>query len=628
MGALPELDLPIRVADRTWRLQLTATPSFVQAQLDPDAPWILPIGLVLTGLLALLTQVLMLGKQGAETMVRERTMELEASLLKLAANQDDLRLLLDSTAEAIYGIDVHGACTFCNRALLVAVGANDQEEVLGRNMHDLIHYHRADGSVLPVGECRIFHSFQDQVKSHVDDEVFWTLAGVPFPVEYWSYPQFRNGLAIGAVVTFMDISQRKEAEDKIKESEARREAARRLSSLTGGFLQMGHDTERNLQIFVDQLQEHLGASTVRYFVGGPGHWRSKVTAPALKPDLGDQANLDLLPPAGSRTGELEWTGTPPSRVLFCPVAAQGIEFGVMAALRSDGVAWTPEDHTVIEVLSAATGIEEARAAAERESRTVLARLHNAQKLESVGRLAAGVAHEINTPIQFLSVNLRFLQKTYAQILVGQDPATGDSAWIEEEIPKVLEDSLEGINRVAKIVRAMKEFSHPGTLEPVGVDINRCLDSAATVSRNEWKYVAELELDLAPELGLIPGFPAELNQVFLNLIINAAQAIAAREPKGEALGTIRISSLLKDGWVEIRVADNGIGIAEEHKDKVYEPFFTTKAIGIGTGQGLAASYQTVVVDHRGELSFTSQPGVGTTFLIRLPGPDAHLIGGLA
>jgi len=244
----------------------------------------------------------------------------------------------------------------------------------------------------------------------------------------------------------------------------------------------------------------------------------------------------------------------------------------------------------------------------------------------VGRLAAGIAHEINTPIQFLSMNLRFLQRTYAQIQLvlakvprESLPTDGsiDLEWIEEETPKVLLDSMEGIDRVAKIVRAMKEFSHPGSPDPVAVDLNRCLESAATVSRNEWKYSAELVLDLAVELPLIQGFPAELNQVFLNLVVNAGHAIAAKEREPGSLGTIRISTIPIPTGVEIRVQDTGTGIAPEHQAKVFDPFFTTKDVGIGTGQGLTVCYQTVVHMHGGQISFESTPGEGTTFVVQLP-----------
>ena len=625
MGTTPGIEVSIPIADRTWRVDLKPTRLFRRQHLHTPALWVIPTGLLLTGLLATLIRVLQVAHRRAESLVEQRTGELQASLAKLAVRKANLRQVLDSTAEAIYGIDLHGDCTFCNKALLLATGYGSQEEVLGQNMHRLLHHSKVDGSPNPETDCRIFRAFRIREEAHVDDEVFWKRDGSSFPVEYWSYPQWVNGEVLGAVVTFIDISERRKAQQQALESEERRKAGERLAAITRGFLQMGPDTQRNLEIFVGLLRQLLSADKAHYLTGGQGHWQTKVSSPSPNGNaITAFSDLDLFGIAGGRSGVVELpgveSGMPARSVLFCPVVVQGLEIGVMAACRSQAVPWSPEDRTALEILAAATGIEEARADAEQESRSALANLHQAHKLESVGRLAAGVAHEINTPIQFLTVNLRFLQKTYGQLLdaLQEKPADPeDLAWIVEEIPKVLEESLEGINRVAKIVRAMKEFSHPGSPERCKVDVNRCLESAATVSRNEWKYVAELELELDPELPALSGFPGELNQVFLNLIVNAGQAIAARLPRPEGLGKIKVSSSLAGDWLEIRIQDSGIGIPEAFQHRVFDPFFTTKDVGAGTGQGLSVSYQTVVVAHHGEISFRSEPGVGTTFLVRLP-----------
>jgi PAS domain S-box-containing protein len=270
-------------------------------------------------------------------------------------------------------------------------------------------------------------------------------------------------------------------------------------------------------------------------------------------------------------------------------------------------------------------------------------LAHAQKLESIGHLAAGIAHEINTPIQFIGDNTRFLETAFSDLkavlaacseltevasdgLASTNLATkvrmaaqqADLEYLQEEVPKAIGQSLEGIERVSRIVMAMKEFSHPGTKEKQPSDLNRAIDSTVTVSRNEWKYIADLETDLDPDLPPVPCIVGELNQVILNIIINAAHAIAAaKEVDPEAKGLIRITTRRDGSWVEIRISDTGTGIPQEIRSKIFDPFFTTKEVGKGTGQGLAIAYATIKDKHGGTLAVESEVGKGTAFLVRLP-----------
>ena len=188
----------------------------------------------------------------------------------------------------------------------------------------------------------------------------------------------------------------------------------------------------------------------------------------------------------------------------------------------------------------------------------------------------------------------------------------------EEVPGALSQSLEGVERVAKIVRAMKDFSHPGGDEKVAVDIHRAIENTIIVARNEWKYVADLKTDFQESLPPVPCFPDEFNQVILNLIVNAAQAIAdARGNGSRGKGTITVSTRQAGGWVEIRIADTGTGIPEDIRDKIFDPFFTTREVGEGTGQGLSVAHTVVVKNHGGTISVDSEVGRGTVFLVRLP-----------
>jgi signal transduction histidine kinase len=271
-------------------------------------------------------------------------------------------------------------------------------------------------------------------------------------------------------------------------------------------------------------------------------------------------------------------------------------------------------------------------------------LLQAQKLESIGQLAAGIAHEINTPAQYVGDNLRFLEESLAELWpllttsrelaaavsagsasasdlargLAEGHAAADTDYLCEEIPRALEQSIDGMGRVSKIVRAMKEYSHPGVKELTNIDLASAIESTITVSANEWKYVAEIETEFDAALPTVQCHPGELNQVFLNMIVNAAHAIADVEGgKDGEKGVIRISTRRDGDMAEIRIADSGTGIPESARERIFDPFFTTKGVGKGTGQGLSIAYVVVVDNHGGTLSFETELGVGTTFIIRIP-----------
>jgi PAS domain S-box-containing protein len=269
-------------------------------------------------------------------------------------------------------------------------------------------------------------------------------------------------------------------------------------------------------------------------------------------------------------------------------------------------------------------------------------LLQAQKLESIGQLAAGIAHEINTPTQYIGDNVRFLKDAFQDLtglLAGYErlweaakgnclsPDTvqavtaavegADVAYLREEIPKAIDQTLEGVTRVSTIVRAMKDFSHPGAKDKTPLDINRAIESTLTVARNEWKYVADLETDFDSSLPLVSCLPGEINQVILNLIVNSAHAIADVTRNGTTKGKIRVQTLNGPEWIEIRIQDNGSGIPEKVRTRIFDPFFTTKEVGKGTGQGLAIARSVVVDKHGGSIQFETEEGKGTTFIVRLP-----------
>ena len=275
-----------------------------------------------------------------------------------------------------------------------------------------------------------------------------------------------------------------------------------------------------------------------------------------------------------------------------------------------------------------------------ERRALESELRQAQKLESIGQLAAGIAHEINTPTQFVTDNLTFLEDSWAAIFrlvesyrtaiqdhgkelspelmdrLSEEERVCDLKFIEEEVPHAIAQSLDGARRVAKIVRAMKEFSHPDLADKTEADLNRGIASTITIARNEWKYVAELVTDFDETLPLVVCYPGDVNQAVLNLIVNAAHAIQEKQ-QGAGKGQITVRTRMRGRFAEIAVSDTGTGIPESIRTRVFDPFFTTKEVGMGTGQGLTLAHSVVVKKHRGKIWFESEAGIGTTFFIHLP-----------
>ena len=269
--------------------------------------------------------------------------------------------------------------------------------------------------------------------------------------------------------------------------------------------------------------------------------------------------------------------------------------------------------------------------AERERAAMMERMAESGRLESLGTLAGGVAHEINTPAQYIGDNLAFLKDWLPRLLDVVDAArqaagSGDWSGVAEramaikfdfaarELPAAVDQAAVGIGRISAIVQAIKEFSYPSGKSPQPFDLNRAVELAATVTRSQWKHVAELSLDLAPALPMLTAIEGEINQVLVNLIVNAAQAIG--EAGSAESGRIEIATRLTESQVEVSVKDSGIGIPKENLDRLFELFFTTKPPGQGTGQGLAIS-NAVVHRHGGTITVESEPGAGACFRVRLP-----------
>jgi PAS domain S-box-containing protein len=278
-----------------------------------------------------------------------------------------------------------------------------------------------------------------------------------------------------------------------------------------------------------------------------------------------------------------------------------------------------------------------------ERKNLEKQLTQAQKLRSIGQLASGIAHEINTPTQYVGDNTRFLQDAFADLMgvltqqagllraarcgpvgpeviraVDEAIRQADLDYLTSEIPLAIAHTLEGVDRIAKIVRAMKEFAHPGREDKVAADLNKIIETTLTVAGNEWKYVADLVTDFDRSLQEVPCHPGEINQVILNLVVNAAHAVEDQIKQGRITkGVITVATRRKDDWAEIQISDTGGGIPEAIRPRIFDPFFTTKEPGRGTGQGLAICHPVIVDKHGGRIFFESEVGRGTTFTINLP-----------
>jgi signal transduction histidine kinase len=281
---------------------------------------------------------------------------------------------------------------------------------------------------------------------------------------------------------------------------------------------------------------------------------------------------------------------------------------------------------------------------EREMKTRLQAetgLRQSQKLEAVGRLASGVAHEINTPVQFVSDSIHFLRDAMqdligvieklrtlrrsavegaplAEAVLAAEEAekAADLDYLFEHVPKAFERSLDGLGRVTTIVRSMKEFAHPDTAEMTTVDLNHAIQSTLTIARNEYKYVADIVIELG-NLPPVTCYAGDINQVVLNIVVNAAHAIGDVVDGTGTKGVISVKTSIEGELAVIAIADSGGGIPESIRERIFDPFFTTKEVGKGTGQGLAIARSVVVDKHGGELTLSSVMGKGTTFFIRLP-----------
>ncbi len=519
----------------------------------------------------------------------------------LAHERDLLRILLDHVPDYIYFKDVNCRFIRINKALADCFGVKTPERACGRNDSDFWDTETAerllalDRSVLATGEPLI----AQQEPVSINNITRW-MSVTKIPVNTGS----RTGAAIVGISR--DITEWKRAMEDLKWSEA----SFRLLFNAIPYAVLVCDVE-TLEIV------EVNEAAIRIYGYSAGEFQ-RLLVTDIYPE-NDRARLrnvaSELNPASLPSGDRKHLARD-GRVLDVEIVLHLLEFhGRRTAVL---MAQDLTEHKRLEI-----------------------ELRHAQRLESVGQLAAGVAHEINTPIQYVGDNLRFLSDAFNErqavlrhyeLLVREAEAgallpevvnrvktaqqEADMEYLSGEIPKAMTQALEGVERVSTIVRAMKAFAHPGGSQKAPADLNKALSDALIVSRNELKYVAEVTTDFGA-LPLVLCNLGDLNQVFLNLLINAAHAIGDVVTTTGGKGRISVRTRCEADDVIISICDTGCGIPDEIAARVFDPFFTTKEVGKGTGQGLAIARNIVVDRHGGRIVFERNVPQGTTFIISLP-----------
>ena len=579
-----------------------AAVSFMPTDVAPDLAQSVDISALATFAILVVTFVV-LGFVLVTSLVDRR---LSAQQLILDNERKMLRGLIDNIPDFMYVKDAESRFVVANAHVARAAGVETPEELLGKTDFDFFPrelakaFYEDEQNVIRSGQP-LFNR-EEEIVDGLGNQIHVLMTKVPL--------RDSQARVTGIAAVGRDVSERKKIEDELREAERKYrgifdEAIVGIfqSAPSGRFLSVNPAMARTFGY--DSPEEMIASITdiSQQFYAEP---KRREEFRLVMDRLGSAQNFEYesLRKDGSK--------------IWISLSAR--------AIRQNGVVVRYEG--MIQDIT--------------ERRLLRDQLLQAQKLESVGQLAAGIAHEINTPTQYIGDNVRFLKDAfqdlkklmaeYEALLAAAQGHTlsgetlqevaaaverADTAYLLEEIPKAIEQTLEGVTRVSGLVSAMKEFSHPGTKEKTPLDLNHAIESTATVARNEWKYVANLETEFDQSLPLISCRPGEFNQVILNLIVNAAHAIADVVGEGSKKGKIKVQTHNCENWAEIRIQDTGSGIPEKVRGRVFDPFFTTKEIGKGTGQGLAIAYSVIVEKHNGSIHFETEEGKGTTFIIRLP-----------
>ncbi len=583
------------------------------------------------------------------------------------AGEDLLRLLLASTGEGIYGIDLNGLCTFANPACVRILGFDTANELLGRHMHDLVHHTRPDGSPYPEKECRIYQAFRVGEGTHVDDEVMFRKDGSPFPAEYWSYPMEQNGELVGCVLTFVDITERKKVEADLAESH---EFVRLLLDSTGEGI-YGVDLDGNCTFANPACAKLLGFESVDVLIGKQMHDLVHHTRPNGEPYPVEECRI--------YKAFIEGRGTNvDDEVMFC----------------SDGTPFPCEywsypiqnDGELVGCVVTFNDITDRKRAQED--------LRQAEKMAALGKLSAGLTHELNNPAAAvdraaaqLVGGIDSLQSAMIEVTtagVGRDawaelraryqeykaraseaePANAVELsdredelidWLEdhgverawehastlamggirtedlEDLEKVVDRSavdevvrwlcealaVSGLadtitssaRAISDLVNVVKSYSHMDRAPVQDIDIHDGLEDTLKILGHKLRQGIEVSRDYDRNIPPICTFGTELNQVWTNLMDNAIGAMGGT-------GRLAIRTHREGDFAVVEITDSGPGIPPEIQGKIFDPFFTTKDVGEGTGLGLDVVRRIVTQRCGGKIDVDSQPG-RSTFSVWVP-----------
>lgn len=501
--------------------------------------------------------------------VRDLTVEKRQQRL-IDQQKSRIRLLLDSTGEGIYGLDLQGNCTFCNPSCLRLLGYEDAEQLLGMNMHEVIHHTRPDGSPYPERECRIYEAFQKGEGTHIDDEVLWRADGSSFPAEYWSYPVRENGNVVGSVVTFVDITERKQAEALLRDSEQR--VRQLLESAPDSMMATAEDGRIVM----------ANAATGRVF----GYATDELIGQPI----------EILLPERFRAKHVqqraEYAHNPEIREKSCVTGMRkdGSEFPVEVNLSP----MRAEEGML--VIASTRDITE-RKEAEAELTRLAADLQRSN--DELTQFAYVASHDLKEPLRMVTSYTNLLAEDYRGKL-------------DEDADRYVHYATDAARRMQELIDDLLVYSR----------LNRSEEPLQQVSLSEsvWHVIADLEMAIeetganveVKKLPTVHGVRSRLHQLFQNLISNALKFRSDQAPN------VSIDCQREGDYWHVRVADNGIGVDPEYFEHIFGVFQRLHAPGEypGTGIGLAVCRK-VVQQHGGEIWPESTPDQGTTMHFTLP-----------
>lgn len=499
----------------------------------------------------------------------------------LRDSEEHIRLLLNSMAEAIYGLDTDGKCTFCNAVFLQLMGYEREEDLLGKDMHGLIHHTTVDGGSYPTSQCSIMQSLRHGQEVYSESDFFWRSDGTCFPVQYWSHPIRVNGEFTGVVVTFLDITERKQADAE------RNTAVERFRTLVDSLDAIVYvaDMETYEILFVNKLGERVCPDSV-----GKICWQTLQSGQSGPCDF--CTNKKLLDQDGNPTGVHTWEfqNTIDKRWYEC---------------RDQAIRWTDGRMVRMEIATDITLRKEAEAAREK----LEAQISQSQKMESIGTLAGGIAHDFNN---ILSAILGFSE------LARRDKDN------QEDLLKDLDEVVGSANRAKDLVKQILTFSRRTEQQKQLLQVSLVIKEALKLLRSSIPTTIEMQENITSQSTALAD-PTQIHQVTMNLCSNAYHAM--RETGGVLQVTLEdITTVAGDAalpvdltpgrYIHLAVTDTGCGMDAPTMENIFEPYFTTKAAGEGTGLGLAVVHG-IVESHNGHITVNSAAGQGTTFDIYLP-----------